>query len=439
MADIKFAKMLEREKPLQVTIVGGSLAGLMAGVMLKNLGHNVHILERNSTSLRTDHAAGMRTGPYANEFFDTYDRQPTPYGFDCPGFQFLDAHSNVKGLRSDPLKLTGWNVLYYRLRAMFDGFESPLCPDPPTSLPTDGQTTFDVAKEVTDIYEEGDKICAQVRDSDGKQKTIQSDFVLDAGGAYSRIKAKMMPDIEHPYAGYVAWRGTVPETEVSDLTRSLFDIRFNVFAYPRGYILGYAVPGEKGEIKRGTRLLNYVWYHNLPSSTPEFNRVMTDTAGHTHRNSMPIGKLSPAVWREHLAYASSTLTPAFLDLVENTKQPFISTVREAHASRTVFMSGKLLIIGEAVRLLRPHAGQSANQAALHVLLLRDVLTGAMSVGEWEREVLAAGHAAALQSRMIGGLFMKGRLSYAVGFVKFWGFVAWHKISVSFRRIFGLRG
>ena len=293
----------------------------MAGVMLKRLGHNVHILERNSTSLRTDHAAGMRTGPYANEFFDTYDQQPTPYGFDCPGFQFLDAHSKVKSLRNEHLKLTGWNVLYYRLRAMFDGFKSPLCPVPPRNSPTDGVATFDVAKEVTDIHEEGDKICAQVIDSAGNHKTIEADLILDAGGAYSKIKAKMMPDTEHPYAGYVAWRGTVPETEVSELTRSLFDTRFNVFAFPRGYILGYAVPGEKGELERGTRLINYVWYHNLPTTSPDFTRTMTDTSGHAHRNSVPIGKLSPDVWRDHLAYGSNTLDPAFFDLVENTKQP----------------------------------------------------------------------------------------------------------------------
>lgn len=112
------------------TQIGGSLAGLMHGIMIKQLGHNVRILEQTTSSVRTDQAAGMGTGPQGREFFEQHDVYAKPYSFACPGFQFLDKEANIKRTLNLPLNLTSWNVLYYRLRANFDAFESTFCPNP---------------------------------------------------------------------------------------------------------------------------------------------------------------------------------------------------------------------------------------------------------------------------------------------------------------------
>lgn len=61
--------------------IGGSLTGLLNGVMLKQLGHNVRILEQNVFSERANHAAGMGTGPQGFQFLNTHDRVKEKYSF----------------------------------------------------------------------------------------------------------------------------------------------------------------------------------------------------------------------------------------------------------------------------------------------------------------------------------------------------------------------
>lgn len=69
--------------------IGGSLAGLMHGIMVKRLGHDVHLLEQTLSSTRTDHAAGIGTGPQGSQFLKEHDLCPARYSF---------KESNVKRL-----------------------------------------------------------------------------------------------------------------------------------------------------------------------------------------------------------------------------------------------------------------------------------------------------------------------------------------------------
>ncbi len=219
--------------------IGDSLAGLMHGIIMKRLGHNVRILEQNLSSTRTDHAAGIGTGPQGLQFFMENDRYPRPYSFACPGFQFLDRASNVKRVIDLSLNLSSWNVLYYRLRANFDSLQSEYCPEPINPAATDGKAVYDLGKQATNAsYNDGFVTVEYNNLEVAGGGTIHADLVIVADGQNSTIRRKFMPDLEYPYSGYFAWRGTVPESDVSIETRKLFDKRFNVFAMPQGYIVG---------------------------------------------------------------------------------------------------------------------------------------------------------------------------------------------------------
>lgn len=77
----------------------------------------------------------------------------------------------------------------------------------------------------------------------GGNGNFHAHSVLVADGQSSIIRRNFMPGpLEQSYSGYVVWRGTVPEKDVSEDTRKLFDKRFNVFAMPRGYIGGCVQP-----------------------------------------------------------------------------------------------------------------------------------------------------------------------------------------------------
>lgn len=71
-------------------------------------------------------------------------------------------------------------------------------------------------------------------------RTMTSDLVIVADGQNSVVRQKLLKeDGEPPFVGYIVWRGTVPEQDVSERTKRLFgDHRFNVFAMSKGYIGG---------------------------------------------------------------------------------------------------------------------------------------------------------------------------------------------------------
>ncbi len=212
----------------------------MHGIMLKGLGHNVHLIEQNLSSTRTDHAAGIGTGPQGAQFLKEHDLCSAQYSFSCPGFSFLDKDSNVKRVIKLPLNLTSWNVLYYRLRANFDGLQSEYCPTLIGAPDSDGKAIYDLGKRARNVTASDQLATVEVDDLQaGGSRTLHADLVIVADGQNSVIRDQFMPGQKaQPYAGYVVWRGTVPEKDVSEATRMLFDGRFNVFAMSRGYIGG---------------------------------------------------------------------------------------------------------------------------------------------------------------------------------------------------------
>lgn len=134
---------------------------------------------------------------------------------------------------------------------------------------------------------------------------------------------------------------------------------------------------------------------------------MTDCDGHRHANMVPIGKVAEDVWAKQRTHGKSVLARPFAELLENTRQPFISAISDSIAPRASFFDGKLLLVGDAFALFRPHIALSTNQAALHCILLEKVLKGEMSLSEWEREVIQYGRKTRLLSIAFGNYSQVG--------------------------------
>lgn len=157
----------------------------------------------------------------------------------------------------------------------------------------------------------------------------------------------------------------------------------------------YLIPGAKGTLKPGERLFNYVWYCNYPADSPEFQDLMTDSSGEHHRFTLPAGKMKRSIWEAQQAYAKSILPPQFSELVEKTKEPFIQAVTDVLSPKHIFMDGKVILVGDALAGFRPHTAASTSQAAMHALMLDQVMGGNMEVEEWEEKTRDwAGHISA---------------------------------------------
>jgi len=234
--------------------------------------------------------------------------------------------------------------------------------------------------------------------------TTEADLVIAADGPSSTVRARYHPDVKRTYAGYVAWRGTVPENEVSEEAKKVLVERITFFHTRQTQILAYAIPGKHGTLERGKRLLNWVWYVNYKEDSPEHRDIMTDKNGKRHHITLPAGGVRDEVWSHQKDSAKKVLPSAFAELVEKTKVPFIQAITDVISPSANLDSGRVLLIGDALAGVRPHTGMSSNQAALDAVQLADAISkiiggaGKEVLEEWEENVVK--YATELQSRGI---------------------------------------
>ncbi|KAI9669826.1 MAG: hypothetical protein M1817_004567 [Caeruleum heppii] len=399
------------EGKLDVVVVGGSLAGLLHGVVLKRLGHNVHILERSPTQALQAQGAGIGAMKYVQEFLQTYDATKQPFAIPCSHIQFVNRQTQVVKTQEMALQMTSWDLLYYRLRANFDRLSTEYCQVPPAS-PSEGNALYDYGRAVTDVRLVNGRVQVAYDDNDGGHGTVDADLVLAADGASSKIRSILEPDIKRTYAGYVAWRGTVPERQASADARETFGNMLTNYQLEAGHILlsvlvppfvwellnmlSYVIPGKIGTLEQGDRLLNWVWYCYYDEGSPEFEELMTDTDGQRHRITLPSGKMREAVWSKQKAHAAEVLPAPFADLVSKTTRPFVQTITDVIAPKAAYMEGKVLLVGDALAGFRPHIASSTNQAALNAMLLGQVMEGRLTMAEWEKQCLEYARAVSAQ-------------------------------------------
>lgn len=227
------------------THIGGSLAGLMHGVMLRQLSHDVHILEQYPSSIRESQAAEMSTGIHGQRFLKRYDKiKDRPHFVTASKLEVVDARLNVTEIRSVTFKLTNWKTFYYLLRANFNGLKSEYVPKPPPSLLAKGQVIFyDVRKRDTNIshdkeaglsvtYEDVQTVTNEV---------LHPDLVIAADGVGSTTRKILFPDLKTPYAGFLTWRGIVLENAVSQETLDFLFDRCIRYSADRYYIALHAI------------------------------------------------------------------------------------------------------------------------------------------------------------------------------------------------------
>ncbi len=134
---------------------------------------------------------------------------------------------------------------------------------------------------------------------------------------------------------------------------------------------------------------------------------MTDTAGHRHRFTLPVGKMRPEIWAKQVAHGRQVLPAPVADLVSKIRQPFVSSITSVRSPRASYFDGKLLLVGDALCQMRPHFGASTDQAALHALKLEQLLKGEISLNQWEEQIMEYADLTRLKSTAFGSWFMNG--------------------------------
>lgn len=351
-------------------IIGGSLAGLFAGILLRTIGWQVDIYERSPHTLDS-RGGGVVLQPDVEEALQRGGiRYKAPLGVVAHERYYLNRDGGIAQPMPMRQTLTSWNLLYGAMRRHFPAEQ------------------YHQGKELTQIQQDGAMVTAIF--ADGTSET--GDLLVGADGPTSTIRRLLLPDYGPQYAGYVAYRGLVNEQDLDSETANLLTERFVFYQFPNSHILQYVIPGEDESLIPGERRFNWVWYVNYDRAT-ELPDILTDKHGRRRDYSIAPGMIHPTVEQAMRAYADRVLAPPFQKLVAATKTPFVQAILDLGVPQMAF--DRIALIGDAAFIPRPHTAASTAKAAANAIALIDALVDAhhdvpQALYAWEGDQLRLG-------------------------------------------------
>jgi len=329
-------------------VIGGSLAGLMAGLLLRRQ-FAVDIYERADAEL-----AGRGTGIVTHELLgEVLDAAGIAWrqglGIEVQMRRFF-ARNGRLGLEYPYRQtLTAWDRLYDMLRRAFPA------------------ARYHGGKELVVVEEREGSVAARFADG----SVVEGDLLIGADGLRSTVRAQFLPAATPVYVGYAAWRALVPEHAIPpDLHAQVFD--YVGFCLPPGeQILGYPVAGPNNDLRPGHRRYNLVWYR--PTDEIGLERLLTDDLGTRHAVSIPPPLISRAAIANMREAAEAVLAPQFRDLMRLVDGPILQAIYDMESPRMAV--GHVALIGDAAFVARPHVGAGVVKAARDALALTRALDG----------------------------------------------------------------
>lgn len=374
---------------LSAIVVGGSLGGLFVGNILKSLGWKVSIYEQSPNELK-HRGGGIVLQPDVVELMRNVgiDLSTSELGVISRNRTIYAPDGSTKYDQYAPQMQTAWNFIFNKLRKNF------------------GDEDYHQGTAFASVQKYGNDVVAEFDNGEKKQATI----LIGADGTLSTVRKIVEPEYKPDYAGYVAWRGLVPENEMPEAAKKL--IGDFSFADDKGsQILGYLVPGKNNDLRPGQRDYNWVWYRPI-DEVNELQDMMTNIKGKKYQYSIPPGQLTKKWHQRLLDDAEILLPPNFRALVRTTEQPFAQAILDSYSQRMVY--GNILLMGDAAFTPRPHTAASTAKAAGDALALGQVLkesknrkslTRAFAI--WEDNRLEAGRQLYKHGIRLGSSLMAG--------------------------------
>ncbi|MDF1704892.1 MAG: FAD-dependent monooxygenase [Aeromicrobium sp.] len=351
-------------------VLGGSIGGLTTGLLLKDLGFEVTVFERTPTEL-DGRGGGIVLQPDTLRWFrERSQRRPEEVSTVTQQLRYLGRDDEIVFEEPVEWRYSSWSVMYRSLLA-------------------------DLGRE---NYELGEFACGFSQDADGVDvrfvggRVERADLVVFADGITSVGRRRLDPAAVPTYAGYVGWRGTVLESEVSPAVAELLGSSLTYSVAENTHICMYPIPGPDESLDVGRRLLNYVWYRNVAEGA-ELDELLTDKRGFQGPVSVHPGQVQDRYVAEMKAAASATLAPAAAELVNRTEQPYIQPILDVRSQHMAV--GRVAVIGDAAFAARPHGAAGTAKAAADAWALAGALEVSDSIEtalqKWEPGQLQIGN------------------------------------------------
>lgn len=331
----------------RVLVVGGSIGGLTVALLLRDLGCDVAIHERADTDLE-DRGAGIVVLPVTERYFDRHSVGGERVSLELTYWSYVDGNGTVISADADHFRFSGWSTIY---RSLLEEF---------------GRDDYHFAHEVVGFERTADGVRIEIANG-GRD---EGDLLVFADGMGSTGRSLLLPGVAPEYAGYVAWRGTVPELSLSRPTSELVADAMVYQVLDPGHVLVYAIPSKTGAVHPPHRDINFVWYRNYPQGG-RFEALMTDVQGRLRHGTMPPGSIRPEHIAEMHVAAGDQLAPQLAEIVLGCERPLIQAVFDVESPAMAFE--RVCLIGDAAFTLRPHVAAGQAKACADAWALRDAL------------------------------------------------------------------
>jgi len=339
----------------RAVVIGGSMSGLLSGLLLRRAGWSVDIYERVDSKL-SGRGAGIVAQAELIERLRGLGLPTEDLGVQITTRKILDAQGRFTQEYECPQVLTAWERVYRLLRDAF----------PPQH--------YHRGRGLARFTQDADKVTAHF--SDGE--TVDADLLVGADGLRSTVRQQAAPAVLPLYAGYSAWRALIAESAFPpDVHRDLF--AFMTFALPPGeQFLGYPVAGPDNDLRPGHRRYNVVWYRPADENT-KLKWLLTDDRGVTHAISIPPPLIRREVIAEMRADAERLLGPQLRQVARLMEEPILQPIYDLESPQMAF--GRVAIVGDAAFVARPHVAAGVSKAADDAAALAEALAAEGDVAQ----------------------------------------------------------
>lgn len=371
-------------RPLRVAVVGGSLAGLTAALLLRDAGCEVDVFERSGTPLE-GRGVGIVLHPATVRYIQSRAiMDVADVSASASWHRYVDRDGRVVAEVARRHLFTAYDTLYRTLLGAF------------------GQERYRLGHQVSDFEEVGDGIVVTFA-SAGAGHAGPVDLLVGADGISSTVRRKLMPGVVPRYAGYVAWRAVVEERVLERATLDLLGDSLTYFIGTRSHALAYPIPDLDGSVRPGRRLINLVWYRNAAPGG-ELDGLLTDRTGRRREVSVPPGMVGDAQLEAVRAEAVRTLPEALAEIAVKAGDLFLQVLFDVAVP--TMAAGRACLIGDAAFAVRPHAATATAKGAEDAWALADAIRAggddvAGALRAWEPGQLDLGRALLERNRRMG--------------------------------------
>jgi 2-polyprenyl-6-methoxyphenol hydroxylase-like FAD-dependent oxidoreductase len=360
---------------MKIGIVGGSIAGCSAAILLYKEGHDVSVFERSNKTL-VGRGGGIGTTPSLLNQIRSDDLIGNDFiSFQVNSMPFIGKKEEYEpyGRRawSMPMnfRVFQWNELWHHLRLRV--------PD----------ECYHGGVEITGARSTSSG-AIQLENLAGTKMSF--DLVLFADGYNSLGRRLLFPDQKLKYRGYVLWRGLLPESEMqSDLDLEDEILRLSYGQFP-GHNVVYFIPSLEGATDRGMRMINWAAYIAIEEN--DLGVIMTDHHGKIRSGTLPPGAMTLDTEIRMKQFLASQMPGHYAEIIEKTRDSYIQVIYTLDLDD--YHKDRMCLIGDAGIVVQPFTGSGVFKGYNNVKDLIECLSDDMTLEEslagWGEKQIARG-------------------------------------------------